>query len=322
MTRDLTRKLAALRNKMKEACDPLPKDQRDNRLEQTRHDDDRFAALYLPHLYRQTAPDFHKVLSDAFAQRDTEIRTFGAPRNHAKTTRGIIHLARAVCFKQVHRVTTVSASKDLAAELLEPLRISIEENSRILQDFGPVITRSSDGDFRAHGDIKVDCRGREQSLRGPRNDLIWTDDIETDQQARDKGQTEKLINIVLEVLYNRLIPESDGGGAFVNTGTILSRKSMLARFLNINTAPDPEFPEMLKFGRLWRAIMTDEQGTPYALWPQRFSLEALEKIKRRIKARRFNKEYQNDPRDEDSIFRDDWFRDFHPAEFQTLAKAA
>ncbi len=47
MTRDLKRKLAQLRNKMKDACDPLPRDLREERLEATRNDDDAFAETYL-----------------------------------------------------------------------------------------------------------------------------------------------------------------------------------------------------------------------------------------------------------------------------------
>ncbi len=322
MTRELKRKLAALRKKMKEACDPLPKDLRDERIEATRHDDDAFASTYLPHLYRQASPTFHKVLSEGFAARDNEIRCYAAPRNHAKTTRGIICLARMTCHRQIHRATTVSASKDLAAELLEPLRISIEENARVIQDFGSIITGSSAGDFTAKGDIKITCRGREQGLRGPRNDWIWFDDIETDAQARNAAQTNKLIDIVLEVLYNRLQPESDGGGTFVGTGTMLSRKAMLARFLNINNAPDPEYPEIARLGVIWRAIMTDDDGKPYPLWFPRFTLESLERIKRRIKPRRFAKEYMNDPRDEDSIIKEAWIRNVHPDEFIEMATAA
>jgi hypothetical protein len=320
MTKELQRKLADLRRKMREACSPLPPDQKEERLIAVRHDDDAFAAAYLPHLYRQTAPEFHQVISAALAARDNEIRFIAAPRNHAKTTRGIIHLARVVCFADVHRATTISASKDLAAELLEPLRISLAENPRIIQDFGQLIIRSSDGDFRAKGDVKVDCRGREQSLRGPKNDLIWIDDIETDQQARDKAQTDKLIDVVLEILYNRLMPASDGGGAFVGTGTILSRKAMLAQFLNINKLPEPEYPEITKFGKLYRAINTDSKGRPAALWPERLPLDALDKIKQRIKARRFNKEYMDDPRDDDSLFT--YFEGFHALEFMKAAEEA
>ena len=96
MTRDLKKKLDRLRKLMASACQPLPQDGQDERRAAAKDDDDLFAETYLPHLARQATPEFHRVESAMMAQRDGEIRCLAAPRNHAKTTRGIIHLGKLV----------------------------------------------------------------------------------------------------------------------------------------------------------------------------------------------------------------------------------
>ena len=133
-------------------------------------------------------------------------------------------------------------------------------------------------------------------------------------QARNKDRTDRLLDVIFEVLYNRLIPESDGGSTFIWIGTILARKSALARVLNLNDKPEPEFQDVL--GKIWKAIMTDDEGHEYSLWPERWPLENLRKHRRRIGTRRFNKEFQNDPRDEDNVFQEAWMQGFHALEYQ------
>lgn len=319
MRRELRLKLQRLRAKMKSTLSPLDPKKRDERIEATKYNDDAFGYTYVPHLCGQRVPEFHHEISEAFDSRDCEIEADGAPRNHGKTIRSLIRVCREICHVQRHRITTVSAAEDLAEGLIEPLKISIEENPRIIQDFGNLIKRSQGGEFWTTQDVYLNSKGRDQRLRGPRNDLILLDDIEDDQQARSKARTDALLDTIFEVLYNRLIPVSDGGSTFLWIGTILARKSALARVLNLNQSPEPEFPEVI--GKIWKAIMTDADGHEYSLWPERFPLEELHKIRRRIGTRRFNKEYQNDPRDEDSVFQEAWFQGFHSSEFRELARA-
>jgi len=304
---------------MKSALSPLDPGKRDERIEATKVGDDAFGQTYLPYMCGQSVPGFHRELSEGYDLRGCEIQAYGAPRGHGKTTRSLIRICREICHVQRHRITVVSGSEDLAEELSEPLKISIEENPRILQDFGEIIKKGGSGEFVTRQDVYFTAKGRGEKLRGPRNDLILLDDIEDDQQARSKERTDALLDTIFEVLYNRLIPVSDSGSSFLWIGTILARKSALARVLNLNNSPDPEFPEVI--GKIWKAIMTDADGREYSLWPERFPLGELHKTRLRIGTRRFNKEYQNDPRDEDSVFQESWFQGFHAAELQELKAA-
>lgn len=320
MRRELKLKLARLRANMASLCSPLDPDRKEERQALAAHDDDAFGRLYVPHWCSQTTPAFHHELSGGFDLRGCEIQAYAAPRNHAKTTRALMRIAREICFAQRRRVTIVSASEDLAEDIFEPLCITLAENPRIIQDFGELIKTNDGGAFRTKHDVIFESKGRDQRLRGPRNDLIVLDDIEDDKQAKSKDRTDALLDIVFEVLYNRLHPISAGGSTFIWLGTILGRKSALARVLNLNNAPDPEYPDVI--GNIWRAIMKDDDGHEYSLWPERFPLAELHAIRNRIGSRRFQKEYQNDPRDADSVFQESWIRGFHPVEFAELLKTS
>ena len=148
MRRELKLKLARLRAKMDALCSPLDPDRKDERLAQAAQDDDAFGRLYVPHWCSQTTPEFHHELSAGFDLRGCEIQAYAAPRNHAKTTRALMRIAREICFAQRKRITMVSASEDLAEDIFEPLRITLSENPRIIQDFGELIKTNDGGAFR------------------------------------------------------------------------------------------------------------------------------------------------------------------------------
>jgi phage terminase large subunit-like protein len=96
-----------------------------------------------------------------------------------------------------------------------------------------------------------------------------------------------------------VVPSLDPArGILFIVGTLFSKRSVLARCL-ANSA---------FIAKVYRAIQED--GTP--LWPERFSLERLQRIKDLVGSISFNKEYQNDPRDEEGLFREEWIRRFKP----------
>jgi hypothetical protein len=320
MTKELKRNLQKLRQKMAAMLNPLDPGNRDLRLAQSAESDDLFARWYLPFWTDQATPDFHQEISEGYTRRLNEIQVNAAPRGHGKTTRSRIAVARRICHAQHRSVLACSASESIVEELVTPLFIALSENPRIQQDFGDVVKKGHPLDFQTHKDVIFRAKGRDERKRGPRVDLAWIDDIEDAQQARSKDQVDKVLDVILEEIYNMLIPPSAGGSTFMMLGTILSRKSALARLLNINNAPEPEFPEVL--GTVWKAIMEDEHGQEYSLWPERFPLEYLYQIRQRIGTRRFNKEFQNNPMDEDSIFQEAWFQGFHALELLELSKEA
>ena len=291
---------------MTEVISPLDPDLKDARLAQAKVDDFYFYQTYLPYLFDQESPGFHRELSAAFDVR-SEIQAYAAPRGFGKTVITQGRQLKDLCFGVRRQILAVSASEEMAEDLTAPIKLHLEENSRILQDFGSLIKKGGESSFTTTNGVKFLAKGRGQKIRGLHPDLVVLDDVEDDKQARSRERTSELLDWLLEVIYPALIPASAGGGTLIIIGTILSRKSMLSRLLD-----EGEFSEVR--GKIYQAI--DEDGN--SLWDARHPIEELRKIKARIGSRRFSKEYQNRPQDEDSVFQESWFLDFHPLELEAM----
>jgi predicted phage terminase large subunit-like protein len=94
---------------------------------------------------------------------------------------------------------------------------------------------------------------------------------------------------------------------------VLAKKSILTWFLYARD----DFDQPLYITRIYKAIKDD--GAP--LWPARWPMESLLKKKRQIGTLNFNKEFQNDPKDEEGLFREEWIKYYRPEEIigKTLA---
>jgi hypothetical protein len=319
MTRDLQKRIDRLRQRMDQAFLPLDPKLKDERLAKAKTDDFYFYQTYLPHLFNKPSPDFHRTLSAAFDQPG-DMRAYAAPRHFGKTVISQGKQIKSLVFGQRKHILGISASQTMVEELCAPLKIQIADNPQIRQDFGDVLKEGGSTDFTLFNGSKYAARGRGQAIRGMHPDLIVLDDVETDNQAADKDQTDKLINWVLEVLYPMLPPNTEGGGGLVIIGTVLGRQSMLARFLNLNHLPQPEFPQVV--GQRFQAITIDDQGQERSLWEDRWPLEYLYKVRERIRMRAFQKEFQNNPTDDDAIFQEAWFQGFTSEEFLEILERA
>ena len=302
MRRELKRKLDRLRKKIQAALCPLDPKERETRVARAKADDFYFYQTYLPYLFDQKSPGFHQELSAAFDLRN-EIQAYAAPRGFGKTVITQGRQLKDICFGTRRHILAVSASENMAEDLVAPIKLHLEENERIIQDFGQLVKKGGTTAFSTTHGVKFTAKGRGQKIRGLHPDLVVLDDVEDDKQARNRARVNELLDWLLEVIYPALTPASAGGGTLIIIGTLLSRKSLLARLLD-----KQEFPNVV--GRMYQAIQPD--GT--SLWETRHPLTELRRIKARIGSRRFNKEYQNCPQDEDSVFQEDWFLNFHPEE--------
>ncbi|MBI5789302.1 MAG: phage terminase large subunit [Candidatus Schekmanbacteria bacterium] len=280
------------------------------RKERAKEDKFYFFENYLPHYFNLPAAGFHQELVQLLDDKADKNRpaAVAAPREHAKST--IVTLGyplHQICFGLRHFIIIVSDTEYQAADFVRFIRLELEENERIRQDFGDLRQSAkqwSDELFITKNGVKVLARGKGQKVRGLRHrqyrpDLVVMDDIENDQSVRHPRQIEKVLKWIVEAVY----PAIDQHGSLFVIGTLLAKKSVLAQLLQ-------QAAKGVWRGRIYRAL--DENNLP--LWPQRHSLESLQQKKAVMGSVSFNKEYQNDPRDEEGIFREDWLRYYHPQE--------
>lgn len=269
-----------------------------------------FWQTYLPHYFHDEFAPFHRELVKLLEARGSAVRpvAVAAPRGFAKTTLvSFGYVLHQVLFQRRRFVVIGSDTADLAGDLTNYLRLELELNPRLAEDFGPACAcQGPAGDFVVGGRTRVLARGSGQRLRGVKHgrhrpDLVILDDLENDKNVKNP----RLVRACLEWVSAAVYPAIDPGGSLFIIGTILARKSALAVMVN-----SPEEPWSRYTRRVYRAL--DDQGR--SLWPARHPADELLEQKRLMGTRAFNIEKQNNPLDEGGLFQEQWLRSYHPVE--------
>lgn len=281
------------------------------RVKRAREDQDFFNETYLPHYFSDESPDFHREMEELEQEGERQRRpvAIAAPRGFSKSTR--ITFARRLkrgLFGEKKFIVIVGADESLAAEFTVSIRTELEHNVRIIHDFGKQKTAAwAAGDFAIKGGTRYWARGTGQRIRGEKHgpyrpDDIVIDDPETDELVRNPERVRQLLKWVREAVYPSLDPKSR---ILSWVGTILSQRSALAQILK-----DPAW-----ITRIFRAVTNpewDEETKQFisgvSLWQERFPLAELSRIRFVVGSPAFQKEYQNDPRDDEALFQEEWIR--------------
>lgn len=270
-----------------------------------------FFETYFPHYFSKPFGEYHKEWN-TLADVPDEPVFIAAPREHTKSTFFTLGVpVHDICTGSHHFVLIVSDTEDLAADFSQFIQLELEENERIKQDFGDLTNQGNweSKDFITRNGVRVKARGRGQRVRGLRNrqyrvDRIIIDDLENDKNVKNPRLIKEAIDWILEALINTLAE----GGSMTMIGTLLSKKSVLAQMIGMKCEDDTEKPRFIS--RLYKAVGEDGE----ILWPGGWTKARLANKKKLIGSIRFNKEFQNDPRDDEGLFREEWIRYYHPEE--------
>ena len=270
-----------------------------------------FLETYLPHYFTKPFGAFHKEWNSLSDIQDEPV-FIAAPREHGKSvffTLGIpLH---DICTESRHFDLIVSDTEDLAADFAAFIQIEIEENERIKQDYGDLVNQGhwQSEDFVTKNGIRVKARGRGQRVRGLRNrqhrvDRILIDDLENDKNVKNPRLVKETVDWILEALINTLAE----GGSMTMINNLISKRGILSTMIDMKMESDPESSRFVS--RIYKALSDDNEP----LWPDVWPMQRLQKKREVIGSVRFNKEFQNDPRDDEGLFHEDWIRYYHPEE--------
>ena len=269
-----------------------------DRKERARNDFAFFCQTYLPHIFRKPFADFQLEIISFLENPQMKRVVVAAPREHGKTS--LIYLGYvlwSILYGKHKFIVCIGASEQRAKEQLEDIRLELENNTAILQDFGEVIKRATvERIDTVH--TTVISRGAGQKLRGlvkrgERPDLVILDDIESEEHANSKSLRDKL----KKWFYRVVMGLSQNAKIFV-IGTILHYDSLLNELIT-------KGQELGWFAKKYKAITDEDKPLHPYLW----TLEALEKKKQEIGSYAFASEYMNEPlSDEDRVFRQEWIK--------------
>lgn len=329
-----------------------------------------FGRAYFDHYFSTTSPDFHRELDDIWHQgvmkgldpytkhNAKKVNTksgcrwaVAAPRGHAKSTtltfKGSMH---AALYAYKHYIIILSDSSEQAEGFLESIRVEMEENEAIAQDFGLLagnVWRSNV--LLTKNNVKIEAIGSGKKIRGRKHrnwrpDLIVLDDVENDDNVRTPEQRQKLLNWYMKAVAKC----GDRYTDIILIGTLLHYDALLANLLKKSTYKTIKYKAVLAFSNAdklwdeWEKLQTDlddpdHEGTALryfeahreemlagtkVLWEAKNSYYELMVAKISDGDAAFNSELQNEPiNPDDCIFIEEWFDYYNEAEVDFSDKA-
>ena len=243
---------------------------------------DFFARRYLPHYFSLPSPAFHAALDELWRTRvlggydpvregaailaKTGTRTvIAAPRGHAKSTvMSLKNVLHAALYGYKRYILLISDTEAQAVGFLDAIKSELEDNERILRDFGEQPgkkTWKTSSLLLANG-VRIDAVGAGPKQRGRRNyarrpDLIVCDDIENDEGVRSYEQREKLA----AWFFKAVCKSGDRYTDLLVIGTVLHHDALLAQLLQ-----NPGFSS-----HLFRAVLADAPSPLWDEWEKRYT---------------------------------------------------
>ncbi len=279
--------------------DDSPEDQ-EERIARSRWDKLYFLKTYMPHYFFTDFGDFQQEWADLADVTDQAV-FIAAAREHAKSTFFTFGVPiHDICHRLKWFELIISDTNDQATGFTLPIRLELEENPRLIHDFGPFEGRTwRQNDFTTASGVRILARGRGERLRGLKNlqhrpDRAIVDDFENDTNVKNP----RLVKAGMDWLQKAVMGSMGDGYSFTMIGNIFAPKSILAQFM---AAKDEDGP--IYISRIYSAIKDD--GQP--LWPEVWPLDRLEKKRRQMGTVNFNAEMLNRVGAEESPFQESWF---------------
>lgn len=189
-------------------------------------------------------------------------------------------------------ILLISNSWDKAADLLQPYKLNLERNERIIQDYGVQQLPGSwkDGDFTTTGGASFVAVGAGQSPRGTRQEEIRPDkiiisDIDTDEDVRNPDIIKKRWQWYEKAVY----PTRSVSKPFqvIWLGNLIAKDCCVARAMENADYVDIQNLE-------------DKNGD--STWPEKNTVENIRRIKNSISTAAYQSEYMNNPLSEGDVF--------------------
>jgi len=225
-----------------------------------------------------------------------------APRGYAKSVKWAQELPLFLFLTRApYTIAICQATDTLTGDTVISIRDQLDDNERIIEDWGPQKKpkgkgRWSDHRLDMHNGSRLIAFSVTGRKRGARPDLFILDDPEYDPKTGTNVMdlTRQLDNVITK----QVIPMLRPGCKLLWLGTCVNRRLLLYHALQ---GEDPRFD---RWNRIrYKAFWHDDEGNVVLLWEEMFNYVQLMDKKWDMGASHFSAEYLNEPvADEDRIF--------------------
>ncbi len=269
-------------------------DQQRQRITRLEADPEEWFTYYFPNYCTASPAAFHKAATRRWLKNNRWYEVRAWSRELSKSTRAMMEDLYLLLTKRSRYKVLVSHSYDQAVKLFMPYMINLENNQRILHDYGRQKKLGSwnVGDITTRTGFSIICFGAGQSPRGIRKeevrpDIIDIDDIDTDEEVRNADRVKEKWKWIEQAL----IPTMSISG----NRRIRFNGNIIAKYCCIT--------EAIKKARHVDIInIRDKQGK--SSWPEKNTETHIEEVLSEISYMSAQKEYFNNPITEGDTFKE------------------
>lgn len=264
------------------------------RIKRLEGDFEEWKKYYFPKYCSSPAAPFHKRASKRILDNLEWYESRVWARELAKDVVCMFETLYQTLTKVKSNILFISNSSDKACDLLEPYRIELTRNERIINDYGIQMMPGSwsYGDFTTTQGASFLAVGADQSPRGSRNENIRPDkviisDIDTDQDVLNPDIIDKRWRWFEKAVFPTRAVDKPFQVIFL--GNLIAKDCCVARAME-----KADYTDVVN--------LEDKRGN--SSWPEKNSTEDIERIKSKISTAAYMGEYMNTPLAEGSTFKD------------------
>ena len=259
----------------------------------------KWMRYYFPNYCSKPFTKWQRRYADSVLTRGKRFIVRKVFRGGAKTTYTQMLAMHLILIKRVKNLLWVSKNQDAAIEMIRVLRLQFEGNPRLINDYGELknLGAWNDDKFVTRTGASVRAIGKGQSPRGAkeeeaRPDCIICDDVDDDEEVRNKSRLDDTFDWVMGALYGCFAV--DGENLFIGLNNKIAPDCIIERLSNVKHA-DVETINLL-----------NDKGKPTC--PEWFTLKDCLYMIAQMGTRLSQREYFNNPVVEGKVFKADWIQ--------------
>lgn len=275
------------------------------RIKRLEKDDEAWFKYYFPNHYTSEPTDWQIASTKRVMSKNEYYLVRSWSRELSKTTRTRFEVLKKTLTGVNRNVLMISDNEKNAQRFLLPYKVQLEANDRIINDYGEQknIGQWEAGEFVTTKGVSFRAIGAGQNPRGSNNDavrpdIILIEDIDTDEECRNKQRIKDKIKWLTEAVYaTRSI---DKPLLWIACGNII------AKFCCIT--------EMAKLADRHEVVnIRDKDGK--STWPQKNTEENIDRVLSKQPWSAQQKEYFNNPISEGDTFKEITYGKCPPLKF-------
>ncbi|GFR84428.1 hypothetical protein ElyMa_002417100 [Elysia marginata] len=258
-------------------------------------DFENWAKYYFPKYYEAAPAPFHIRASRRIISKAEWFEVRSWSRGMAKSVRSVMEILYLTLTGKKHNILIVSHTLDHATELANPFRTELENNNRIINDYGlqRSLSKWKEDRFKTQKGVQFRALGKGQNPRGTRNenyrpDIILIDDIDSDEEVRNLQRIKDGLDWIEQALLS-----TRSSSTSEKPLLILVCGNIIGQYCSVS-----ELGKKADRHDIVNIMDKNEQSN----WKGYISKRDIERIRATISERAFQQEYMNNPMPQGDVF--------------------